>query len=279
MQIIKAASEIHNFSLKCRSNFLKIGFVPTMGALHKGHLSLIAAAKSENDQTVCSIFVNPSQFNEAADFEKYPRQLDTDLKLLEEAGVDVAFIPDVTEVYPHPDRKNYDLGKVAAIIEGAHRPGHFNGVASVVKRFFEIIRPHRAYFGLKDYQQYLIIRNLVKNYALDIEIVGCPILRENSGLAMSSRNQLLSADGRQVASQLSETLVKTKSAAADHGAAELEKRGLDLLKAKEGVDVEYFLIVDADTLKTNPDSKSNRIALLAARVEGVRLIDNMFLDK
>src|SRR5690606_35306595 len=159
-----------------RLNSRIMGFIPTMGALHAGHISLIHASKRSDDVTICSVFVNPTQFNEPADFQKYPRQLEADLKKLEDAGCDLAFVPSVNEIYPVPDTVDYNLGMIASVVEGAQRPGHFNGVASVVKRFLELVRPHNAYFGLKDYQQYLVIQKLVEVYELDVNIVGCPIL-------------------------------------------------------------------------------------------------------
>lgn len=279
MQVLKTAIEIEEFTSKQRSNSRIIGFVATMGALHEGHISLIRASKAENDLTVCSVFVNPTQFNDPSDFQKYPRTVDTDLKTLEDAGCDVVFLPSVSDIYPQPDNTIYDLGHVATIIEGAHRPGHFNGVASVVKRLLELVRPHNAYFGLKDYQQYLIIQNLTDGYHLNVNIVGCPILRETSGLAMSSRNQLLSEKGKEIAGNLHKSLILVKNAAREYASAELEKIGMAYLESKEGIDPEYFVVVDKRTLQPSSDQNPNNlIALLAARVEGVRLIDNMFLS-
>ena len=279
MQVFKTAIGIQEYASKQRLNSLIIGFIPTMGALHDGHISLIRASKGENDLTICSVFVNPTQFNEPADFQKYPRQIDSDLKKLEEAGCDVVFLPSVNDIYPQPDTTKYDLGKVASVIEGAHRPGHFNGVASVVKRFLELVHPHHAYFGLKDYQQYLVIQKLIEGYQLDVNIVGCPILREASGLAMSSRNQLLSERGKEIAANLHKSLVLVKNTSLQYPAAELEKIGMAYLESKEGIEPEYFVVVDKHTLlpPINDDS-TELIALLAARVEGVRLIDNMYLS-
>lgn len=279
MQVLKTAAEIQDFTSKQRLNSRIIGFIPTMGALHAGHISLIHASKRENDLTICSVFVNPTQFNEPADFQKYPRQVENDLKKLKDAGCDVAFVPSVNDVYPVPDQTSYDLGVVATVIEGAHRPGHFNGVASVVKRLLELVQPHNAYFGLKDYQQYLVIQKLADAYHLDVNIVGCPILREESGLAMSSRNQLLSEKGKAIAHNLHKSLVLVKDASNHYSAAELEKIGMSYLESKEGVEPEYFVVVDRNNLgPASNQGSNNRIALLAARVEGVRLIDNMFLS-
>lgn len=255
-----------------------MGFIPTMGALHAGHISLIHASKRSDDVTICSVFVNPTQFNEPADFQKYPRQLEADLKKLEDAGCDLAFVPSVNEIYPVPDTVDYNLGMIASVVEGAQRPGHFNGVASVVKRFLELVRPHNAYFGLKDYQQYLVIQKLVEVYELDVNIVGCPILREESGLAMSSRNQLLSDKGKIIAGNLHKSLILVKNAVNQYPPDKLEKIGMAYLESKEGISPEYFVVVDKNTLKSSSDQNSNNaIVLLAARVEGVRLIDNMLL--
>lgn len=278
MLTITSAHEMHDFANKQRSKAVKIGFIPTMGALHAGHISLIEASKNENDLTVCSIFVNPTQFNEASDFNKYPRQVEADLEKLKEVGCDAVFVPEVKDIYPKPDKTIYELGDIAEKIEGAHRPGHFNGVASVVKRLLELVEPHNAYFGLKDYQQYLVIKKLVEHYQLDVNIVGCPIKREESGLAMSSRNQLLTAKGAETASNLYRSLTLVKNAAHEYPSEELEKIGWAYLKSKEGVRLEYFVVVDKNTLEPSKNKeRDDLIALVAAHVDGVRLIDNMFL--
>jgi len=257
---------------------MNIGFIPTMGALHAGHISLIEASKKENDLTVCSIFVNPTQFNESSDFTNYPRQIEADLEMLKLADCDVAFVPSVTDIYPKPDETIYQLGPVAEKIEGAHRPGHFNGVASVVKRLLELVKPHNAYFGLKDYQQYLIIKKLTEEYRLNVNIIGCPIKREESGLAMSSRNQLLTEQGKDTALNLYRSLSLVKTAARTYPANELEKIGLAYLESKEGIDPEYFVVVNKNTLEPSINNNADElIALVAARVDGVRLIDNMLL--
>lgn len=256
---------------------MKIGLIPTMGALHNGHMSLIEASKRENDVTISSVFVNPSQFNDPKDFDKYPRQVESDLEKLAATGCDVAFVPSVDEIYPQSDTLIYDLGEISTLIEGAHRPGHFNGVASVVKRLFEITLPHNAYFGLKDYQQYLIIKRLVDKYGLEVNVVGCPIVREKSGLAMSSRNQLLSPEGKEMASNLSAALNLIKKSHSGCNSSKLEKLGNDFLSTQKGIDLEYLLVVNAETLRRPISFDRPRIALIAARVEGVRLIDNTFL--
>lgn len=278
MLTITSTLEMLDFADKQRSKSVKIGFIPTMGALHAGHISLIAASKRENDLTVCSIFVNPTQFNEATDFNKYPRQIDADLEKLKQAGCDAVFVPEVKDIYPQPDITIYKLGHIAEKIEGAHRPGHFNGVASVVKRLLELVKPHNAYFGLKDYQQYLVIKKLNEQYQLDVNIVGCPIEREESGLAMSSRNQLLTESGEEAAINVYRSLKLVKNAAHEYPAEELEKIGWAYLDSKEGVSPEYFVVVDKNTLEPSENNQADQlIALVAVRVDGVRLIDNMFL--
>ena len=278
MLTITSASEMLDFADKQRSKSVKIGFIPTMGALHAGHISLIEASKKENDLTVCSIFVNPTQFNEASDFNKYPRQIEADLDKLKQVGCDVVFVPEVKDIYPKPDHTIYELGKIAEKIEGAHRPGHFNGVASVVKRLLELVKPHNAYFGLKDYQQYLVIKKLTEKYQLDVNIIGCPIKREESGLAMSSRNQLLTEKGAATATNLYGSLKLVKNVAHEYPSGELEKIGWAYLKSKEGVIPEYFVVVDKNTLEPSESNQADQlIALVAAHVDGVRLIDNMFL--
>ena len=278
MLIITSAQEMVDFADKQRSKSLKIGFIPTMGALHAGHISLIVASKKENDLTVCSIFVNPTQFNEASDFNKYPRQVEADLEKLKQVGCDAVFVPEVKDIYPEPDKTIYELGHVAEKIEGAHRPGHFNGVASVVKRLLELVKPHNAYFGLKDYQQYLVIKKLTEQYGLNVNIVGCPIKRQESGLAMSSRNQLLTDKGEDTAINLYRSLELVKKAVHQYSSEELEKIGWTYLESKEGVTPEYFVVVDKNTLESPQENQEDElIALVAAHVDGVRLIDNMFL--
>lgn len=254
-----------------------VGFVPTMGSLHDGHLSLVRKSLSENGVTVASIFVNPTQFNDSEDFERYPRQYEADQNLLGETGCDVLFLPSVKEIYPQPDQTTYDLGEVAKVLEGRHRPGHFNGVASVVRRLFEIVRPDRAYFGLKDYQQYLVIKALNEKLDLGVEIVGCDIVRDSDGLAMSSRNQLLSRDEKALALHLSETLRKMSEKSRNGlSSAELESWGFNYLSSFPEIEVEYVAVVKSDDLRPVIDDEAeDRRALIAAKVGSVRLIDNI----
>lgn len=256
-----------------------IGFVPTMGALHEGHLSLIRQSKKENDLTVCSIFVNPIQFNDPKDLKHYPRNLDEDLALLKKEACDVVFFPSADEIYPETPKEKFDFGELEKVMEGMFRPGHFNGVATVVKRLFEIVKPTRAYFGLKDFQQVVIVHTMTKKYKLPVEIVPCRIVREKNGLAMSSRNQLLSPQEKKQAEILFSTLKNTK---AKSGFATIQEIKNDVKKRFEktpNVRLEYFEIVDMYSLKslqTWSDSK-NVIACIAAYVGKVRLIDNMII--
>lgn len=280
MQLIKSIEELDvfvDFRLSARQS---IGFVPTMGALHDGHISLIKRSLSENDCTIASVFVNPTQFNDPKDFSKYPRQLPKDAQMLREAGCDALFAPTVEEMYPHRDETVYDLSPIDAVLEGAFRPGHFNGVASVVKRLLELVRPTRAYFGLKDYQQYLVVKILAERYQLPTKIVGCEIVREPEGLALSSRNQLLSVQGKVIAQNLSAALRLAKELGKTASLNTAEEVAREMLIDVDGLYLEYFQIVDRDTLQPFSESQgadAPAIALVAARVEGVRLIDNMII--
>src|ERR1700751_2518908 len=211
MIICKTIQEIRDFEGKLTNAGKQIGFVPTMGALHKGHISLIEQSKKACDITVCSIFVNPNQFNDKNDLARYPRMPEKDCKMLEENGCDIVFMPSEEEIYPVPDTRVFDFGMIDKVLDGAHRPGHFNGVAQVVSRLFDIVKPDRAYFGLKDYQQVLIIKKMVEQLHLPVEIVACPILREPDGLAMSSRNTLLSAEERKAASLIPKLMQEAKT--------------------------------------------------------------------
>lgn len=277
MRILKSADEYSEFSESFRRRGSSVGFVPTMGALHEGHLSLVRRAQKENHFTTVSVFVNPSQFNDPGDYHKYPRHEVTDLALLEAEGVDAVFLPDKEEVFPEPDNTRYELGPAAKVLEGKFRPGHFNGVASVVKRFLELAHPNKAYFGLKDYQQYLVVKYLVSGLHLDTEIIGCPIVREPNGLAMSSRNERLNPAEREKAGRLYESLQMIKETNQGRPSDELGSAGRAYLKQFTGIEVEYFAVVDPETMrKPDPDDGSiPRRALLAAHIGGVRLIDNM----
>jgi pantoate--beta-alanine ligase len=277
MQIIHTKKQLNEVLADLRSKKLKAGFVPTMGALHEGHMSLIKRSLYENDITICSVFVNPTQFNDPKDFDKYPRSLNSDTDMLSETGCDILFAPLTNEIYPVPETVVYNLGDITSRLEGAYRPGHFNGVASVVKKLFEAIMPDRAYFGLKDYQQFLVIKALIRRYEMNIELIGCEIVREASGLAMSSRNVLLKPYDRKLASELSKSLLKVKSAFGTRAVNELEEIGLTYLGDFPDIRVEYFAVVDTEYLLPieSPIYNGPIRALVAAHIGEVRLIDNM----
>lgn len=277
MLIFKKIAELQAFLNLKRSQGLGIGFVPTMGALHPGHISLITIAKSHCEVSICSIFVNPTQFNDKNDLDRYPRTPESDIELLKAAGCDALFLPEIDEMYPTAEKPVFDFGNLGNVLEGKHRPGHFNGVAQVVKRFFEIVKPDKAFFGSKDYQQVLIVKALVKQMASPIEIVACPILREPDGLAMSSRNVLLTAQERVLASKIPgimATAVNTLHQKGLLAARELVNHEVNLLPA---VKMDYFEVCDAETLQSiEPGAPlNNAIALIALFVGKIRLIDNL----
>lgn len=257
-----------------------VGFVPTMGALHKGHISLVEKAMQENPVVVVSIFVNPTQFNDPKDLERYPRTLESDLKLLEKTGCHIVFAPSVSEIYPEPDTRKFDFGLLEAVMEGKHRPGHFNGVAQVVSKLFEFVKPDKAYFGLKDFQQLAIIKNMVKQLNLPVEIVPCPIVREESGLAMSSRNELLSREERKNAAVISETLFRAKELCREKSVEELKKWIAGNINKNPYLTVEYVEIVDDETLQPvkNLTDEKNNVCCVAVYCGKVRLIDNIVLN-
>ncbi len=254
-----------------------IGFVPTMGALHQGHISLVKKAVAENKTVVVSIFVNPTQFNDPKDLERYPRTLDNDLKLLEPSACDIVFAPNAKEVYPQPDTRKFNFGLLETVMEGKHRPGHFNGVAQVVSKLFDMVPADKAYFGLKDFQQLAIIKNMVKQFNLPIEIVPCPIIREENGLAMSSRNELLTAEERQNAALIFETLSEAKELIGEKSVNELTKWVVETINKNPFLTVEYFEIVDNEQLQAikNWNEENTKIACVAAFCGKVRLIDNI----
>lgn len=225
-----------------------VGFVPTMGALHEGHASLIKKSVEDNDITVVSVFLNPTQFNDKGDLERYPRTLDADCALVESCGGDIVFAPTVEEMYPTPDQRHFEFPPVTTVMEGARRPGHFNGVCQVVSRLFYIVKPDRAYFGEKDWQQIAVIKQLVKYINSDVEIVECPTVRETNGLAKSSRNTLLTDDERAIAPKIYATLVASVEYAKTHTVQETHDKVVADINAVEGLEVEYFSIVDGNML-------------------------------
>ena len=258
-----------------------VGLVPTMGALHEGHLSLIQKALSENDIVVVSIFVNPTQFNNAEDLEKYPRNLSGDIKTIERLSQEVViFAPEISEMYEStPKAISFDFGGLDKVMEGKFREGHFQGVATIVEKLFELVKPTRAYFGEKDYQQILIIKSMLEQRKLPVTLVPCPIVREESGLAMSSRNERLSPEGRKQAAFIYSVLQEAQKLFTTASVAEVEAFVKEQFSQKEGFDLEYFTITKADTLEEVKEKKSSESyrAFITVYVEGVRLIDNIAL--
>lgn len=263
--------------IKAHSTTQSIGFVPTMGALHEGHLSLIGYAKQENDLTVCSIFVNPTQFNNSEDLLKYPRTVEKDLDMLKKAGCDYVFMPSENEMYPLPLTLSMGFGKLETILEGAHRAGHFKGVGAVVAKLFNIIKPTNAYFGQKDLQQFLIIKQLVQQLNFDTQLKCCPIIREEDGLAMSSRNMRLTAEQRKIAPKIYEALQLTKNEILrGNSFSNAQESAIQFLNDFGVLEVEYLEIVDADTLD-KPIGQDLAICA-AVRLGDIRLIDNLLIN-
>ena len=256
-----------------------IGFVPTMGALHKGHAALVTKAKAENNLVVVSIFVNPTQFNDKTDLEKYPRTLAADKQLLEQIGCDIVFIPEVKEIYPEKDTRIFNFGSLEKVMEGAHRPGHFNGVAQVLSKFFEITGACKAYFGQKDFQQVAIVKALVKQQNYPVTIVTCSTVREIDGLAMSSRNLRLTAEERAIAPLIYSLLLQIKERSASESPAGLKLFMEKELKKHPKFKLEYIEIADAATLQPLNDLKgtTQAVACIAVTLGSVRLIDNILL--
>ena len=255
----------------------KIGFVPTMGALHEGHASLVRRAVAENEVVVVSDFVNPTQFNDKNDLLKYPRTLEADCELLEKEGAAYVFAPSVEEVYPEPDTRQFSYAPLDTVMEGKYRPGHFNGVCQVVSKLFMMVEPDKAYFGEKDFQQLAIIREMVKQMNFSLEIVGCPIVREADGLALSSRNARLSEEERLQALSISKTLFQSKEYAATHTVEETQKFVEDGIAAAEGLELEYFELVDGTTLQkiSTWDETNYAVGCITVYCGEVRLIDNI----
>ena len=278
MKIIRTVRELREAVADARSNDRTVGLVPTMGALHAGHLSLVGRSVRENGFTVVSVFVNPTQFNNPDDLRTYPRTEEADCRLLESAGVDVAFIPSVEEMYPEPDNRVFDLGPVAEVMEGAMRPGHFNGVAQVVSKLMRMAEPDRAYFGEKDFQQIAVIKAMVEQLSLPVEIVDCPICREADGLALSSRNVRLTPEQRAIAPAIHRTLAGSLEYAADgHSLSDTIRYVTDTINSFPGMEVEYYEIVDPLTmqpLKEWPKGKES-VGCVTVWCGDVRLIDNI----
>ena len=279
MLILKQADDLTKFVISKRNAGNKIGFVPTMGALHQGHISLINKSKNENSLTVCSIFVNPKQFTNPEDFEKYPITIESDIEMLETAGCDVLFLPSVEEIYPVSFQKiHYDLGEVENILEGKYRPGHFQGVCLVVERLLRIVQCNTMYLGQKDYQQCIVINKMVELQNINVEIIIAPTIRESTGLAMSSRNRRLNENEKTKSLSIYNALTFLKS--------NLSKGDLHLLKNEAtsmliaaGFDVDYVEITDNNlTILENWDGQTNAVGLIAATINQIRLIDNLILS-
>ena len=279
MEIIRTTSRLSSLTKEAKAAGKVVGLVPTMGALHAGHLSLIQRARKECEYVVVSVFVNPTQFNNANDLKTYPRTEDADCKLLRGAGVDIAFIPSVEEIYPEPDTRIFDLGEVANVMEGPMRPGHFNGVAQIVSKLFAMVNPDKAYFGEKDFQQIAVIRRMVEICGFDIEIVDCPIKREDDGLALSSRNVRLTPENRAIAPMIYKTLCESVAYAKSHTVEETRKMVIDNLNAVDGFEVEYYEIVDPITMQPIHEWKESvngaPHGCITVYCGEVRLIDNI----
>lgn len=277
MELIQTIRELRSKLDELRKEGKTIGLVPTMGALHAGHASLVKRAVAENDVVVVSDFVNPTQFNDKNDLAKYPRTLDADCQLLESCGVTFVFAPSVEEIYPEPDTRTFSYAPLDTVMEGKYRPGHFNGVCQIVSKLFLIVEPTRAYFGEKDFQQLAIIREMVRKYPFDLQIVGCPIVREADGLALSSRNARLSQEQREQALQISKTLFASVDYAKAHMLVETKAFVEKCIDDAEGLRLEYFEIVDGNTLQTVHawEESDYIVGCITVFCGEVRLIDNI----
>ena len=279
MNIIYTQSALKEQRNELKKKSLQIGFVPTMGALHDGHLQLIKQARKENDIVVCSIFVNPIQFNNPTDLERYPRNPEKDIEMIK-PYCDMLFMPSVEEMYPNSPEEKYHFGSLETVMEGLHRPGHFNGVAVVVKRFFDVIQPDTAYFGKKDFQQLAIIRKLVENYNLNLKIKAVDTVREADGLAMSSRNNLLSHQARSVAPFIWQTLQQAKSFKKEKNPQEIKAWIEEQFNKNKFFTLEYAELVNAETLEAvnEYNQAENIVACVAVWLDNVRLIDNITIN-
>ncbi len=277
MLVVETVENLHAYLAAARSEGKSIGLVPTMGALHEGHASLVKRSVEENDVTVVSVFVNPTQFNDKGDLERYPRTLDADCALLSSLGTDCVFAPSVEEVYPEPDTRVFDFAPLDKVMEGVYRPGHFNGVAQIVSKLFMYVEPTRAYFGEKDFQQLAIIREMVRQQGFALEIVGCPIVREADGLALSSRNTLLAPEQRVTALAISKALFTSVKFAEDHSLSETKQMVEQAIADTEGLELEYFEVVDGNTLQpvATWDEADYIVGCITVYCGKVRLIDNI----
>ena len=277
MELFESKTKLRSYIEEAKNSGKTVGFVPTMGALHEGHISLVKKSNANNDITVVSIFVNPTQFNDKNDLKNYPRTLEKDLLLLEEAGANIVFNPSEQEMYPEPDSRVFNFGQLDKVMEGAHRPGHFNGVAQIVSKLFDAVPATNAYFGLKDFQQLAIIRQLVKQLNFPINIIACDIVREPDGLAMSSRNLLLTPEHRTNAVQISQTLFSAQKQKGLTSVLDIKKWVVDTLNKNEYLEVEYFDIVDGTTLQSIEkwSDADYIVGCIAVKAGKIRLIDNV----
>ena len=279
MEIINSVKELKDKLYIHKSQKRSIGLVPTMGALHKGHISLVEKCSKENDITVVSIFVNPTQFNDKKDLERYPRTLEADCKLLGNIKVDIVFAPSVEEIYPEPDTRTFSYPPTDTVMEGKYRPGHFNGVCQIVSKLFDFVEPDKAYFGEKDFQQVAVIKAMVKDKKYNIEIIQCPIIRENDGLALSSRNALLTSQERLIAVNISKVLKNSIEYSLSHSLNETREWVINQINSTEGLKIEYYEIVDGETLNSiDKWEDSNYIVGCITVFCGstpIRLIDNI----
>lgn len=279
MEIINSVKELKDKLYIHKSQKRSIGLVPTMGALHKGHISLVEKCSKENDITVVSIFVNPTQFNDKKDLERYPRTLEADCKLLGNIKVDIVFAPSVEEIYPEPDTRTFSYPPTDTVMEGKYRPGHFNGVCQIVSKLFNFVEPDKAYFGEKDFQQVAVIKAMVKDKKYSIEIIQCPIIRENDGLALSSRNALLTSQERLIAVNISKVLKNSIEYSLSHSLNETREWVINQINSTEGLKIEYYEIVDGETLNSiDKWEDSNYIVGCITVFCGstpIRLIDNI----
>lgn len=279
MKVVNTVQELKAELAAFRSEGKKIGLVPTMGALHAGHASLVGRSVKENDVTVVSVFVNPTQFNDKKDLETYPRTLEADCRLLESMGADIVFAPSAEEVYPEPDTRTFSYPPTDTVMEGAFRPGHFNGVCQIVSKLFSYVEPDKAYFGEKDFQQIAVVKAMVKDLNIPVEICPCKIVREDDGLALSSRNALLTAEERTLAVNISKTLFASVDYAKEHTLEETKKFVIDTINAHEGLEVQYYEIVDGDFLRSlaSWDDSDYIVGCITVfcGARPVRLIDNV----
>jgi pantoate--beta-alanine ligase len=280
MQVFHFKRELVDYLNSLRNLNKTIGLVPTMGALHHGHLSLLSYSLRENDITLATVFVNPAQFNDKNDLLNYPRTLENDIDMLARAKCDLVFCPEADEMYPEPDCRVFDFGTIGNIMEGLLRPGHFNGVAQIVTKFFDLIKPDKAYFGEKDFQQLAIIKYLVQKFSYPVDIIACPIIREPDGLAMSSRNRLLSIEQRKRAPLISLTLFEAVKKKNQLNVEEIKKWVVEKINSDSNFKTEYFEIVDDMHLKPISawNDRSKKVGCIAVRVGNIRLIDNVRFD-